>query len=228
MRRRTILQVSLAVLLLVSASSAYPSGPQSIEFKFKLGEKSLGKDLYQMAVWIETLDGKYIDTVYVTADVGKKGLGNKYITFFGITIREAPESLPVWANARGVRYGKSLYPPKKKPLPDAITGATPDIREFTKTLQMSPELRKKIDKSRVVCVAEINVSRDKVPSIVFKETLDLTKDTDCVLKFVGTGHPKGADGGINQEDNDSLHPAEYIETATVTHHENNHGATSNE
>ena len=211
----------LAVLVFLPRGGAVgdeetPQPASTITFQITFGDEPLGKDLHQLALWLETPEGKYLDTVYVTRKIAQEGLGNGYTKIFGITIREAPEALPVWAHARNVREGKSVYPSKKKPLPDAITSATPEKRQFDRSFELSEKLMKKLNPKAVVCAAEINVSRDGVPSMVFKGALDLTGTQAATLQFVGTGHSKGSNGTITPDKDKEYKPHDYVAKAAAT------------
>lgn len=105
----------------------------TVSVQIQLGAGATGKDWYQMALWLEDPRGHCLQTLYVTVDVGREGLGNGFWRLFGITLREVPEGLPVWAHRRGVRYGGSDYPPKEQPLTDAVTGATIKRSRITKS-----------------------------------------------------------------------------------------------
>jgi hypothetical protein len=73
----------------------------------------------QIAIWLETADGRFVDTIYVShraaaADWRAAGGARR------------PESLPVWSHARGIAAPDGLYMPDKAGrLPDAVSGATP-------------------------------------------------------------------------------------------------------
>ena len=73
----------------------------------------------QMAIWIESPEGAYLATVYVTRRIASQSWrmagGNR-----------RREALPHWCHRHGVRYADGLYlPTREEPLPDAVSGATP-------------------------------------------------------------------------------------------------------
>ena len=73
----------------------------------------------QMAIWIESPEGVYLATVYVTRRIASQSWrmagGNR-----------RREARPHWWHRRGVRYADGLYlPTREEPLPDAVSGATP-------------------------------------------------------------------------------------------------------
>ncbi len=206
--------------VLLASTTLHPAlagskGPL-VKVDLKLGPKSIKKDLYQLAVWLETSDGAYLDTIYVTDKTARKGLGNGYTKVFGWVIREVPEALPVWAYSRNVRYGKSVYPPKEKPLPDAISGPTGKTERFSRTFSISPDIVKKSGGKSIVCLAEINVGKDGVPSVIFKGTLDLTAAGAAKLNYVGAGHKKGANDKITPDPKGRFRPNNYVAEATVS------------
>lgn len=80
------------------------------------------------AIWLETAEGEYIQTLYVAKAVATgifeygRQEQNKWVT----APRRAPQTLPYWAHRRGVRAADGLFmPDEKTAVPDAYTGATP-------------------------------------------------------------------------------------------------------
>jgi len=66
--------------------------------------------------------------------------------------------LPVWAYQRGIDYGgKNFYPPNDKPLPDAISSATPKAGEFVWIWKPNKTLKP----GKYFYYIEINMSFDK-------------------------------------------------------------------
>src|SRR5687767_7410274 len=65
----------------------------------------------QIAVWLETADGTFVDTVMVTRLIGTFGLGNRPGRYdFGgghlWPYGRREHALPVWAHRRGVTYDR--------------------------------------------------------------------------------------------------------------------------
>ena len=182
-----------ALCFVVLGTCGATAGQANVEFEVTLGPAALGKDLYQMALWLNDEQDKHIATVYVTEAVGRRGLGNGYMKLFGIVLREEPGALPVWAWSRGVRYGNKVYPPKTEPLADAITGATPVVERFVRTASIQVS-------EGVVSIRpylEVNVTGDRVPSMVFSGVLPVgTSGTSAELKFAGCGDPQGKSGRL--------------------------------
>ncbi len=203
--KSAVVFVSFTCVLVTLAVAAEPPKDHAasiIEFTFEMGPRALRKGLFQMAVWVADEKGKFLDTVYVTSTLGKRGLGNGFSTILGKTVREHPETAPVWAHARGILDGKSYFPSKAKPLPDAVSGATPKAKTFVKQLSM-----KTVPKV-VKCYVEVKVSGSA--SIVFAGDLDTTKPGPVELKYVGTGDPKGKSGKIRLGTKTKIPPKDCI------------------
>jgi hypothetical protein len=81
-----------------------------------------------MAIWAEDVNGKYIETFFVSQSIGK-GVFDKVIGGGGKWLPgpvRRPAALPYWAHKRGVKESDGLYiPTPQTPMPDAIAGATP-------------------------------------------------------------------------------------------------------
>jgi hypothetical protein len=102
----------------------------------------------QIAVWAEDTQGRYLQTLYVTRKFAKQDWGimlhNKDSCF-------RTSSLPYWLN-KYVHAGNAA-PTTNKPLPDAVTAATPTGSFDINTMLNTPAL------PVVICV-EINSSFD--------------------------------------------------------------------
>ncbi len=203
--------VLLALAGFALAADSTKAGTLNVSLKF--GPNALSDDYYQMAIWLEDTHGKYVETLFVTDATARQGLGNSYIRLFGFTLRSVPGCLPVWAHARNVRYGKSYYPPKDKPLPDAISGATTKAQVFTRAFTLSPEVRQRLTEDKVVCRVELNVARDKIPSMVFAATLDGLSGAPAKLSFVGYGDENGREGSIDEEPISKVRPEAFLSSA---------------
>jgi hypothetical protein len=140
----------------------------------------------QIACWLETPDGKYVDTIYVTPKGAKK-------SFFSAPSRGRPEALPVW-------YHRQSEQPA---VPDAVSGATASSEAaHAKRLAVSP--------GRYVAFLEVNRSYDYnirytkansgvngQPSLVYRAELEAGTDLSrAVFEPVGTGSVDGSDGTI--------------------------------
>jgi hypothetical protein len=204
--RRTPLLSAILLMALQPVEAA------TITMQIHLGPGATGEDWYQMALWLEDPQGHYAETLYVTADVGREGLGNGFWRLFGLTVREAPESLPVWAHRRGVRYGESYYPPREKPLPDAVTGATIKQSSIIRAFDLDDAAAQRMGTDPWHCLLELNVSRDGTPSMVF-EAIATANSAPAPFRFMGYGDQKGRDGTLHGGE---ANPAEFVQEASCT------------
>mgnify|MGYP001214327244 FL=1 len=165
----------------------------------------------QMAIWVEDVEGKYLETLYVT----KKGATGTYFAelFSGDEEIRRPEALPHWSHQRGVTAPDGLYVPSKAlPLADAVTGATP-LHNYN----LNTTLKSKAD--TVIVKMEVNRSFDynatytktafpddpvysgsgntAQPSLIYSGEVDLTGNNRyTILDLVGRGHHSGQHGEI--------------------------------
>lgn len=206
-------KIAAAILLALAAASAQAQG--MIELLLSPGPAYTHTKWFgpvpatlrpQMAFWIETADGRYVATVYVThrsaaADWRAAGGARR------------PEALPVWSHARGVKAANGMYMPEPAhPLPDAISGATPK-GAFATTWELPKGLAAGVYRIR----AELNESfdwneafPDKLPrsdprwseangqpSVVWEGSITIGPLPDQVkLTPVGTGALDGSDGDL--------------------------------
>lgn len=180
-----------------------PGSAYSHKVRFGLISMSLAP---QIAVWIETADGRYIGTIYVTgksAAAGWRAAGGA----------RRPEALPVWSHARDVAAPDGQYmPDKAHRLPDAVSGATPKSA-IAWTWEVPADLAAGSYRIR----AELNSSYDwndaypdklpktdprwsevnGQPSIVWEGALEIgAAAAKARLEPVGTGSLRGEDGGL--------------------------------
>ncbi len=178
-------------------------GHQIFSFKLLLSEKKC-----QMAIWLTDEQGTLVDTVYVTKKVAKKGLGNRRGKLDAKWGGARLSTLPVWAYSRGFDYGNGkVYPPKNKPLPDAITSATAKAGEFV--WEWKP--KKTLKPGKYFYYIEVNRSFDKnehhnyswyrgQPSVVWRGSIQAGNQTlKSEAKIIGHGHVAGEDGKINSD-----------------------------
>lgn len=188
----------------------------------------------QMALWIETLDGEYISTLYVTERVGTQ-------TWRGAPGDDTPaeairrkESLPVWAHRRGVQYDDGLFlPTRSEPIADAVTAATPK-RSFS--IETST-----LDNEGFRILFEVNHSTDfndtyaadvpsdhpafsggewgsGQPSLIYAATVDTTAESESSaveLRLLGHGSPDGSDGAIYPDISGLTTATQIIESARL-------------
>ena len=214
---RIICVICLSSLWFLASAQSVTSKASELQVDIHLGPKSTGKNWYQLALWLEDKDGNYVDTLYVTSSIGREGLGNGYMKIFGITFREAPGSLPVWAHSRNVTYGDSYYPTKKQHLPDAMTSATIKTSEFMKKFRLSSEVVRMLGEQAWHCLLEINVSRDDTPSMVFRATVDPDSPGKVPFVFAGYGEEKGRDGEFHDHNEADQSRLGILQFATLNY-----------
>jgi len=192
-------------------------------FSFRI---HLTKRMCQLAVWLEDEQRVFIDTIYVTRKVAKKGLGNRGKEIDDVMKGSRPSVLPVWAHRRGVDYGGgSFYPTKESPLPDTVTSATPKAGEFVRTWAPATPLKP----GRYFYYIEVNKSFDEnehhdyswyrgQPSVVWRGGLVVgDKVSTGEAEIIGHGHVAGADGGIEPDVSKLTTALELIEKAEATY-----------
>jgi hypothetical protein len=158
----------------------------------------------QIAVWVETENGAFVDTIYVTHR-------SAYADWRAAKGVRRPEALPVWSHACGIAAADGLFmPDAAQPLPDAVSGATP-TKSFIKTWAPPASL----PKGTYIVKAELNSSYDwnaqfpdklsaadprwteanGQPSIIWEGRIELGgAGTKASLFPSGTGSLRGEDG----------------------------------
>lgn len=141
----------------------------------------------QIACWLETLDGTYVDTIYATA----KGAKNDFFS----APKGRPEALPVWY------HRQSAQPPAA----DAISGATAvgaAAHVVTLPIDLNP--------GHYVAFLEVNRSYDYnkrftrqnsgvngQPSIIYRAEIEVgTSKSTAVFSPIGMGSVDGSTGDI--------------------------------
>lgn len=116
-------------------------------FNFKLNKDVYESSDYgeppQMAIWIESEDGRNIQTVFVTYMTAKAA-------WIGKT--ECPVSLPYWAGRWNKETKTTGHPTADHPVVDAVTGATPEDELSVKAVVPYG--------SRWNCFIEVNIASD--------------------------------------------------------------------
>jgi len=162
------------------------------------------------AVWIEDMEGKVIQTLFVTQSFatgyyryGSAGDG-KWLKVPGEAIR--PAALPYWVNRAELNKGK--IPDKESPVADAYTGATPEasVRLDVQTIEMLPisfrvllEVNQPWDWNAYwnndKYLDEPDYKTSAQPSVVYAVTINLESMQDkFFLNPIGHGHYSGKDG----------------------------------
>lgn len=166
-----------------------------------------------MAVWLEDLEGNYIQSLYVAESVATSVFRFGYVkdNKWERGVRRYPQTLPYWAHKRGIKASDGLYmPDPDKPIPDAYTGATP-ITGFV----MSARTDKQVQSSLKIML-EVNQNWDwneywtnnlfpddkyyKLscqPAVVYEAVLDPAfTGGEVLMKPIGHSHHSGATGEL--------------------------------
>jgi len=181
-----------------------------IVLEFKKG-RSFNHPL--MAVWVEDMEGNYVQTLYVAQSIaqGYYRHGDKSSGRWMLGAVRRPATLPYWAHKRGVREADGLFiPTPQTPLPDALTGATPKGDFLLKTKTKDTAMR------RFKLLFEINQSWDwnkywhndrfpddedyktsSQPALVYETVIDIDNpQKEYILKAVGHSHYSGKTGEL--------------------------------
>ena len=190
----------------------------------------------QLAVWLEDTAGKYIKTIFITNSTAK-GLfyasrtKDNYKLYDGKKVEgrlatRRVNALPHWSYKRNVKYPDNFYvPPPDQPLPDGISGATPQGNLTLKSDLPEPE--------KFVIKLEVNVAFDEnkyfsafdypddslyhsgsglmgQPSLVYGAVVDRNDNQKYYLMtLLGHGHQSGQSGRI-YTDTDMITTAKEI------------------
>ena len=209
--------------LLWQGHAATEAEDSSQEVVFRL---LISKGKCQFAIWLTDEERGFIDTVYVTRKTAQKGLGNRGGKLDGKLGGSRLSTLPVWAHWRGFDYGGgNFYPSKDRPLPDAITSATPKKGEFVWTWRPP----KRLEPGRYFYYIEVNKSFDKnehhkyswyrgQPSVVWQGVLQVGQEvSQGSAVIVGHGDVAGADGMIQPDVSTLTTSLRLIESVEVVY-----------
>lgn len=184
-----------------------------ITVEFKKGEAFYYP---MMAVWLEELDGKYIQTLYVPNSVATSVFryGEVVDGEWQSGIRRWPQTLPYWAHKRNIKASDGLYmPDPESPIPDAYSGATP-----TTSFVMTARADDTVDKP-VKVMLEVNQNwdwneywtndkfpgdeyymRSCQPALVYEGIIDpAMPGREVLMKPVGHSHPSGSTGELFED-----------------------------
>lgn len=168
-----------------------------------------------IAVWVEDLEGNYIETLYVTQYVAKGhyAFGELSPGRWSNQSGEArrPATLPYWAHKRGVKASDGLFiPSPENPLPDVLTSATPKgnfrlntalSESQTRKFRILLEINQPWDSNKFWTndkfPGDRNYFTSLQPSLVYAGIIDPNKSNEVIfLNPIGHGHPSGATGQL--------------------------------
>ena len=186
-----------------------------------------------MAIWIEDLEGKYIQTLYVAQSIatGVFAYADKSTGKWQPGEIMRPAALPYWSHKRNILNSKGNFMPAKGfEVPDAYSGATPraDFRLLTRTDTIVSQ------KFRILC--EINQSWDwnkhwsnirypddkeynssSQPAVVYAAEVIPTEEGKTVrLEPIGRSHHSGSDGNLYHDLETLTSALKIVSEITVT------------
>jgi hypothetical protein len=184
----------------------------SLMLKFEKG-KQHNHPLF--AVWLADMNGKFIETLYVSESIGKgvfPRVDRKTGSWMAGPIQR-PAALPYWAHQRNIlnEFG-SYNPTPEHPELDGNTGATPQS-SFILNLKSSMVIS-----GNYIVFVELNQSWDwnefwyndrypgnkeymtsSQPALVFSVPIDTRQKTPYPLKPVGYSSYDGSNGNLNPD-----------------------------
>ncbi len=169
-----------------------------------------------MALWLEDLDGNYLQTLYIAESIGKGVFrhGDPSTGRWMPGPVRRPAALPFWGHQRGVQADDGYYlPTQEEPIPDGITGPTPKANFVVNARTPHEEMRQ----FRVLF--EINQSWDwneywtntkfpgdeqymssSQPALVYEAVIDLDSDMhEFELQPIGHSHWSGKNGKLYED-----------------------------
>ena len=179
-----------------------------------------------MAIWVEDLNGNFLQTLYVSESIAK-GIfrhGDSSQGFWMPGEIRRPAALPYWSHKRGIMAGDGLYiPTPSNPIPDAYSGPTPDKSFILHTRLDERGAR------RIRVLFEINQTWDWneywtnnkfpeddeyktscQPALVYATEIDLDDPrSGYTMNVIGRSHHSGADGKL-YDDLETLTTALHI------------------
>lgn len=186
------------------------------------------------AIWIEDLDGNYIETLYVTQYVAKGVFAHgeiesgKWKNDPGAVRR--PAALPYWSHKRNIKAKDGLFTPSPETaVPDALTGATPKGNFSLKTgskvssdqkFRVLFEINQPWDSNDFwtnnIFPDDANYKSSLQPALIYAVTINpKSSATEYFLNPIGHGHPSGKTGDLFTDLTTLSTAKEIIEKITV-------------
>lgn len=166
----------------------------------------------QMVIWLETVDGTFIDTLYITSKIANSSF-NTTNPFSKETIRR-PEALPVWGYRSGAMSSDGLRVPEVGSRRyDGIAAATPTgdhlLQLGAARIPSGTKVRLLLELNRSYDFNEL-YSKDRFPedpiysgsgssgqpSLIYSSDIDLSNPGHTILSLVGRGHHSGQTGEL--------------------------------
>lgn len=220
-----ILILSMALLLAVGASAkkketpkdayAYGKGRTGTTMTLTF-EKGKEHNHPLFAVWLADGQGRFIETLFVSASIGKgvfPRADRKKGAWQSGEIKR-PAALPYWVHQRNIPNGTGdLLPTPSKPEVDGVTGATPPSSFVMKLTTSKPltgnetlyvELNQSWDWNEYWFNAKFPGDKEYMtssqPALVYAAKLQASPAANVIeLKPVGHSHYAGKDGSLNPD-----------------------------
>jgi len=187
------------------------------------------------AIWIEDLNGKILETIFVTQSFGSGIFGHAdagngtWQDKPGESLR--PAALPYWSHKRNKISRDSLYvPTPENPVPDAITGPTPEgdfvlitgsSYELPDTFKVMLEINQTWDWNEYWTNKKFSNDSDykssSQPSVVYSTVIE-TEESVLLYELIpiGHGHYSGKDGKLYKDLSTLSTALNIIEKITVS------------
>ena len=166
-----------------------------------------------MAIWVEDMDGNYLQTLYVAQSIATGVFAHVDKTTGGWKAGEIsrPAALPYWAHKRNVKNDIGNYMPKPGfEVPDAYSGATPKANFTLETRTDNPisgkfrvlmEINQSWDWNRhwtnSMYPDEPEYKTSSQPAVVYAIEVDTDSPSKVYdMKPIGHSHYAGADGKL--------------------------------
>lgn len=169
-----------------------------------------------MALWIEDLDGTYLQTLYVPRSIARGVFQHGSTSTGKWTEGEVrrPGALPYWGHRWGIQAKDGLYlPTPENPLPDAVSGATPQAAfvlnsrlafQPGKKFRVFMEINQPWDWNEYWTNNKYPGDKDYAtscqPAVVYSAILDPESGIQSAeLKAIGHSHYSGKDGSLTTD-----------------------------
>lgn len=185
-----------------------------------------------MAIWVEDMEGNYLQTLYVAQSIAKGyfAYGDKSTGRWLAGEISRPAALPYWAHKRNIKNDIGNFNPKPGfEVPDAYTGATPkaNFTLHTKTDQaltgrfrVLMEINQTWDWNRYwtnsMFPDEPEYKTSSQPALVYAADIDTASSLkEFQMKVIGRSHHSGADGKLYNDLNTLTTALKIVEEVKV-------------
>jgi hypothetical protein len=202
-------KISEPVFTLIETNVDQPGS--DLEITFLVG-KSHNHPTF--AFWIEDLEGRFIETLYITQYFGSGIFGRgslgvgRWDTKPGRADR--PSALPYWLHKRVNMEEKVMLPSPDNPVPDGITAATPKgnfvikakaLKPLSQKFRLVMEINQPWDWNEYwnnsLHLGDFNYSVSCQPALIYAVTIDSSqKDVEYFLNPIGHSHFSGMNGKL--------------------------------